>query len=61
MGRKQRKAKPTPWNIGQPLTFPVIRPRIQRIANQTVDEAMRGPFQGKAVETEEVIPGATSR
>jgi len=47
MGRKQTKAKPTPWNIGQPLTFPVIRPRIQRIANQTVDEAMRGPFQGK--------------
>jgi hypothetical protein len=47
MGRNETKAKPTAWNIGQPLTFRVIRPRIQRIASQAVDEAVRGPFQVK--------------
>jgi hypothetical protein len=44
MGRNETKAKPTAWNIGQ---FRVIRPRIQRIARQAVDEAVRGPFQVK--------------
>jgi hypothetical protein len=47
MARKPTKEKPTPWTIGQPLTFPVIRPSIQRIANQAVDEAIGGPFQNK--------------
>jgi hypothetical protein len=45
---KHRKQKATEWNVGQPLTFPVIRPRIQRTANETMDEAIRGPFQGKS-------------
>jgi hypothetical protein len=52
MGRNETKAKPTAWNIGQ---FRVIRPRIQRIARQAVDEAVRGPFQVKQ-STEEKIP-----
>jgi hypothetical protein len=47
MIRKPTKEKPTPWNIGQPLIFPVIRPRIQRVANEAVDEAIGGPFQTK--------------
>jgi hypothetical protein len=47
MTRKQAKEKPTPWNIGQPLMFPLIRSNIQRAANQAVDEAMGGPFQNK--------------
>jgi len=47
MTRKQAKEKPTPWNIGQPLTFPLIRPHIQGAANQAMDEAIGGPFQNK--------------
>jgi hypothetical protein len=47
MGRKQTKEKPTPWSVGQPLTFPVIRPHVQRVPNQAMDEAIREPFQGK--------------
>jgi len=48
MASKQIKKKPSEWNVGQPLTFPVIRPRIQRAANRAVDEAMRGSLKGKA-------------
>jgi len=47
MTPKQAKEKPTPWNIGQPLTFPLIRRHIQRAANQAVDDAIGGPFQNK--------------
>jgi hypothetical protein len=47
MVSKHRKEKTTEWNVGQPLTFPVIRPRIQRAANEAMDEAIKGPFQGK--------------
>jgi hypothetical protein len=48
MANKHRKEKATQWNVGQPLTFPVIRPPIQRAANEAMDEAIRGPFQGKS-------------
>jgi len=48
MASKQTKEKSTEWNVGQPLTFPVIRTRIQRAANRAVDEAMRGSLKGKA-------------
>jgi hypothetical protein len=46
MAKKQTKQKSTEWNVGQPLTFPVLRPRIQQAANQAVDEAIRGSFNG---------------
>jgi hypothetical protein len=57
MGRNETKAKPTAWNIGQ---FRVIRPRIQRIARQAVDEAVRGPFQVKQSTEEKIITQAGS-
>jgi len=47
MATKQRKEKATEWNVGQRLMFPVIRPAIQRAANEAMDEAIKGPFQGK--------------
>jgi len=46
MATKQKKEKATEWNVGQPINFPVIRPRIQRSANEAEDEAIK-PFQGK--------------
>jgi hypothetical protein len=44
MTRKKTKQKSTEWNVGQPLTFPVIRSRIQQAANRAVDEAIGAPF-----------------
>jgi hypothetical protein len=44
MATKQRKEKAIEWNVGQPLNFPVIRPGIQRAANEAMDEAIKGPF-----------------
>ena len=47
MTRKQAKEKPTPWNIGQPLTFPLIRPHIQRENLEPWMIPSRESFHGK--------------
>jgi hypothetical protein len=48
MVSKHTKEKTTGGMSVNHSTFPVIRPRIQRAANEAVDEAIRGPFQGKS-------------
>jgi hypothetical protein len=40
----QSLLKSTEWNVGQPLAFPPARTGIKRVAQEAVDEAMRGPF-----------------
>jgi len=47
IGKSKRKS--TEWGIGQPLAFPKVKnlTGIDRLAQEVVEEAMRGPFKPK--------------
>jgi len=58
MERKQTKEKPTPWNVGQPLTFPVIRANIQRENLEPCMIPSRESFHGKQAKRKKDQSGA---
>ena len=48
-GKRIRRSKSTEWTLGQPLAFPLKlnRSEFERLAEEAVKEAARGPFKRK--------------